>query len=61
MTDAASIGRLAEFIGQQFGRLDILVNNAGVFMDRSAADEASALRSDPAVVRQTFERTHSAP
>jgi NAD(P)-dependent dehydrogenase (short-subunit alcohol dehydrogenase family) len=61
VTDAASIGRLAAFIEQQFGRLDILVNNAGVFMDRSAADEASALRSDPAVVRQTFEANTLGP
>ena len=61
VTDPASIGRLAAFIEQQFGRLDILVNNAGVFMDSSAADEASALRSDPAVVRQTLESNTLGP
>jgi NAD(P)-dependent dehydrogenase (short-subunit alcohol dehydrogenase family) len=61
VTDAGSIGRLAAFIEQRFGRLDILVNNAGVFMDSSAAEEASALRSDPAIVRQTFEANTLGP
>jgi NAD(P)-dependent dehydrogenase (short-subunit alcohol dehydrogenase family) len=30
VADDASIGRLAEFIRSEFGRLDILVNNAGI-------------------------------
>jgi NAD(P)-dependent dehydrogenase (short-subunit alcohol dehydrogenase family) len=61
VTDAASIGRLAAFIEQKLGRLDILVNNAGVFMDSSDADEASVLRSDPAIVRRTFETNTLGP
>ena len=61
VTDTASIGRLAAFIKERFGRLDILVNNAGVFLDSSAADEASVLRSDPSVVRQTMEANTLGP
>ena len=53
VTDPTSIERLAKYIEQQFGRLDILVNNAGVFKDAGSA-EASALRSDPAIVQETF-------
>ena len=60
VTDPASIERLARFIERQFGRLDILVNNAGVFED-SGAEGASALRSDPAIVRRTFETNTLGP
>jgi NAD(P)-dependent dehydrogenase (short-subunit alcohol dehydrogenase family) len=62
VTDPTSIERLARFIEQQFGRLDILVNNAGVFEDSSGGgDGASALRSDPAIVRRTFETNTLGP
>jgi 3-oxoacyl-[acyl-carrier protein] reductase len=30
VTDSASLGRLADFIAERYGRLDILVNNAGI-------------------------------
>ena len=62
VTDPASIGRLATFIEQQFGRLDILVNNAGLFKDNTLGPkEASALRSDPAIVQQTFQTNALGP
>jgi NAD(P)-dependent dehydrogenase (short-subunit alcohol dehydrogenase family) len=35
VTDAESIGRLRQFIIEQFGRLDVLVNNAGISIDES--------------------------
>ena len=60
VTDRASIERLARVIERQFGRLDILVNNAGVFED-SGAEGTSALRSDPAIVRRTFETNTLGP
>lgn len=61
VTDAASIGRLAAFIEGRYGRLDILINNAGVFKDSYAGDEASVFRSDPAIVRHTFETNTLGP
>jgi NAD(P)-dependent dehydrogenase (short-subunit alcohol dehydrogenase family) len=62
VTDTGSIGRLAAFIEQQFGQLDILVNNAGMFKDSTlGAKEASALRSDPAIVQQTFQTNALGP
>jgi NAD(P)-dependent dehydrogenase (short-subunit alcohol dehydrogenase family) len=63
VTDPGSIERLARFIERQFGRLDILVNNAGVFKDSSGGEPegASALRSDPAIVRRTFETNTLGP
>jgi NAD(P)-dependent dehydrogenase (short-subunit alcohol dehydrogenase family) len=60
VTDQTSIAKLASYIEEQFGRLDILVNNAGVFKDAGAA-EASALRSDPAIVQQTFQTNTVGP
>jgi NAD(P)-dependent dehydrogenase (short-subunit alcohol dehydrogenase family) len=63
VTDPGSIERLARFIERQFGRLDILVNNAGVFKDGSGGERegASALRSEPAIVRRTFETNTLGP
>ena len=63
VTDPMSIERLARFIERQFGRLDILVNNAGVFEDSSGGEPegASAFRSDPAIVRRTFETNTLGP
>ena len=60
VTDATSIERLARFVERQFGKLDILVNNAGVFED-SGARGTGALRSDPAIVRRTFETNTLGP
>lgn len=62
VTDPASVERLAKYIEQQFGGLDILVNNAGMFKDNTlGAKEASALRSDPELVQQTFQTNTLGP
>jgi NAD(P)-dependent dehydrogenase (short-subunit alcohol dehydrogenase family) len=39
VADDASIGRLAEFIRQELGRLDILINNAGIARGRDEPRE----------------------
>jgi NAD(P)-dependent dehydrogenase (short-subunit alcohol dehydrogenase family) len=39
VADDASIGRLAEFIRSEFGRLDILINNAGIVRGRDEPRE----------------------
>jgi NAD(P)-dependent dehydrogenase (short-subunit alcohol dehydrogenase family) len=51
VTDPASVDRLAEAVGREFGKLDILVNNAGVMLD----PEGNGLTTDMDVVRQTLE------
>jgi NAD(P)-dependent dehydrogenase (short-subunit alcohol dehydrogenase family) len=51
VTDAESIRRLADFIGQEYGQLDILVNNAGIAIDGGT----SALKTDLKTVRKTME------
>lgn len=40
VTNVESCDRLAEFMGDRFGRLDILVNNAGVLLDDSESDDS---------------------
>lgn len=58
VTDAGSIGRLGEFIANDYGRIDVLVNNAGVFLDPIGAGDPSAcgvLRADVDTLRATME------
>ncbi len=38
VTSAESCARLAQFLGDRFGRVDVLVNNAGVLLDYSESD-----------------------
>jgi NAD(P)-dependent dehydrogenase (short-subunit alcohol dehydrogenase family) len=41
VSSEADVGRLAEVIKKQFGKLDILVSNAGVYGPKGAVDEVS--------------------
>ena len=41
VSSEADVGRLAEIIKKQFGKLDILVSNAGVYGPKGAVDEVS--------------------
>jgi NAD(P)-dependent dehydrogenase (short-subunit alcohol dehydrogenase family) len=50
VADDANIGRLAEFIRQEFGRLDILINNAGIVRGKDEPRERAM---------RTFEATPS--
>jgi NAD(P)-dependent dehydrogenase (short-subunit alcohol dehydrogenase family) len=50
VADDASIGRLAEFIRSEFGRLDILINNAGIARGKDEPRERAM---------RTFEATAS--
>ncbi|MEU4540842.1 SDR family oxidoreductase [Streptosporangium sp. NPDC023825] len=38
VTDDASVGGAAEFIGREYGRLDVLVNNSGMLVRRQATE-----------------------
>jgi NAD(P)-dependent dehydrogenase (short-subunit alcohol dehydrogenase family) len=54
--DDASIGRLAEFVRREFGRLDILVNNAGIVRGRDEPRERARrpLEATPAGLREVL-------
>ena len=58
VTDPKSIGRLKDFVVNEFNRCDILVNNAGIFPDtKDASDEywPSVLESGIETVREAME------
>jgi NAD(P)-dependent dehydrogenase (short-subunit alcohol dehydrogenase family) len=40
VTSDESCHKLAEFIGQEFGKLDVLVNNAGILIDVNAGEDS---------------------
>lgn len=44
VTDEASIQRLAEWVGQEYGRLDLLINNAGI-NSKSSNNELTFLKN----------------
>ena len=50
-TDAESIKRAAESVGEKYGKLDALVNNAGIFVDFGVQPSQTDLQ----ILRQTFE------
>jgi len=51
VTDRASVGRLANSVEHEFGKLDILINNAGILLD----PEGHGLTTDMDLVRKTLE------
>ena len=51
LTDAESIKRAAEFVGEKYGRLDALINNAAIFVDFGVPPSQTDLQ----ILRQTFE------
>jgi NAD(P)-dependent dehydrogenase (short-subunit alcohol dehydrogenase family) len=51
ITDAASIGRLAAWLGRRLGRCDVLINNASVLLD----DDQDAQSIDLDLVGHTLE------
>lgn len=53
VTDADQARAAAAAVATRWGRLDTLVNNAGVILDDW--DDSTTLRSDPTVVRATFD------
>lgn len=58
VTDARSIGQLAGFIANEYGRVDVLVNNAGVFLDPVGDSDPSAssvFHADIEMLRATME------
>ena len=56
VADDASIGRLAEFVRTEFGRLDILVNNAGIVrgQDEPRQRAMQTFEATPAGVREVL-------
>jgi len=62
VTEESSVGRLAEFVRDTFGRLDVLVNNAGIFPDRtSGAGSESIFTASLDTVRRGLETNTLAP
>lgn len=56
VTDAGSVDRLASYVRKTHGRLDVLVNNAGAIFDEGQdADATGLLKTDPDVIRKSFE------
>ncbi|KAL6903760.1 hypothetical protein ACP4OV_004573 [Aristida adscensionis] len=47
VTDASSIGRLADFLRSRFGKIDILVNNAGVTGAEHVGDPSAGPPDEP--------------
>jgi NAD(P)-dependent dehydrogenase (short-subunit alcohol dehydrogenase family) len=56
VADDESIGRLAEFVRREFGRLDILVNNAGIVRGRDEPRECAMrpFEATPAGLREVL-------
>ena len=50
VADAGSVGRLADELRGEFGRLDVLVNNVGAYADWTETASASDLDSSRAVI-----------
>lgn len=53
VTDSRAVRRVADYIGESWGRLDALVNNAGIFPD-SQAESGTGLETPPEPVLKAF-------
>ncbi len=60
VTSVESCDRLAQFLGDHFGRLDILVNNAGVSLDHSESD-GSVFNLKMSTLQKTLETNTFGP
>jgi NAD(P)-dependent dehydrogenase (short-subunit alcohol dehydrogenase family) len=54
VTHEPSIGRAAEFISREYGRLDVLVNNAGIMEDSSLTPSTTPLETLRSIFETNF-------